>query len=142
MAFERQTPHVTWVTIAIGVFIGTAGIHVLEAGLAKLYLQYQIESAAAELRRLADESNKDARARYEAQEQAQEQQRQNLAAQQRQDALERQAEIDAKTRKENAWAHFYKRPKECDDNPNTETFTRCANDSIRARTQFEGTYKP
>lgn len=48
----------------------------------------------------------------------------------------------AKAKRDAAWAAFYKRDPACDDNPNTETFTRCANEHLRAKTQFEATYKP
>jgi hypothetical protein len=46
---------------------------------------------------------------------------------------------DEKTRKERAWAKFYKRPAPCDD-PAGEQAVQCANDFIRAQRQFHEAY--
>lgn len=62
-------------------------------------------------------------------------------AQRRAAEAEQQRQM-ANAKKEAAWANFYKRDPACDDNPNTETFTRCANEHLRAKTQFDATYKP
>jgi len=48
--------------------------------------------------------------------------------------------LEAAARKERAWTKFYKKPPQCDGNPNTETMTECANDYIRAKRQFEQAY--
>jgi type IV secretory pathway VirB10-like protein len=46
---------------------------------------------------------------------------------------------DEKTRKERAWAKFYKRPAHCDD-PASDHAIQCANDFIRAQRQFHEAY--
>jgi len=48
--------------------------------------------------------------------------------------------LEAAARKERAWSKFYKKPPQCDGNPNTETMTECANDYIRSKRQFEQAY--
>lgn len=47
---------------------------------------------------------------------------------------------EAAARKERAWTKFYKKPPQCDGNPNSETMTECANHYIRAKRQFEEAY--
>lgn len=46
----------------------------------------------------------------------------------------------AADRKERAWAQFYKKPPQCDDNPTKTTMVECANHYIRAKREFEETY--
>jgi hypothetical protein len=48
--------------------------------------------------------------------------------------------LEAAARKERAWAKFYKKPPQCDGNPNNETMTECANHYIRAKRRFEEAY--
>jgi len=52
----------------------------------------------------------------------------------------RQATQAAAERKERAWARFYSRPPQCDDNPTKAMMVECANQFIRARRQFEESY--
>lgn len=71
---------------------------------------------------------------------AEQQTRLNIAAQQR--ALEdaRRAALDEAARRERAWAKFYKRAPNCDNNPNQEQLVECANQHIRAKRQFDEAY--
>ena len=48
--------------------------------------------------------------------------------------------VEAAARKERAWTKFYKKPPQCDGNPNNETMTECANDYIRSKRHFEEAY--
>jgi hypothetical protein len=48
--------------------------------------------------------------------------------------------LDEKTRKEQVWAKFYKRPAYCDHDPTNEQTIKCANDFIRAQRQFHEAY--
>lgn len=48
--------------------------------------------------------------------------------------------LDEKTRKERAWAKFYKRSAYCDNDPTNEHATQCANEFIRAQRQFREAY--
>jgi hypothetical protein len=46
----------------------------------------------------------------------------------------------AAERKARDWARFYKKPTQCDDNPNRDVMIECANHYIRAKRQFDETY--
>ena len=43
-------------------------------------------------------------------------------------------------RKARDWARFYKKPPQCDDNPNRDVMIECANHYIRAKRQFDEAY--
>ena len=47
---------------------------------------------------------------------------------------------EAAARKERAWAKFYKKPAQCEGNPNNDTMVECANHFIRAKRQFDEAY--
>jgi hypothetical protein len=77
----------------------------------------------------------------EAQRAAMEQQiRLEKAAQQRAIDDAKRTAIEEAARRERAWAKFYKRPPNCDNNPNQETMVECANHHIRAKRQFDEAY--
>jgi cytoskeletal protein RodZ len=46
----------------------------------------------------------------------------------------------AAERKARDWARFYKKPPQCDDNPNRDVMIECANHYIRAKRQFDEAY--
>jgi predicted transcriptional regulator len=46
----------------------------------------------------------------------------------------------ATERKAREWASFYKKPPQCDDNPNRDLMIECANHYIRAKREFDATY--
>ena len=46
----------------------------------------------------------------------------------------------AAERKAREWARFYKKPPQCDDNPNKDLMIECANHYIRAKRQFDEAY--
>ena len=46
----------------------------------------------------------------------------------------------AAERKARDWARIYKKPPQCDDNPNRDVMIECANHYIRAKRQFEESY--
>jgi hypothetical protein len=48
--------------------------------------------------------------------------------------------LDEKTRKERAWAKFYKRSAYCDNDQTNEHTAQCANEFIRAQRQFREAY--
>ena len=139
---KRQEPIDIW-TIAGGVCIGILIANAIEFGSAYLWTRYQLQQAAYELQKATEQSEAELRQRQAAHEAAEEQRRQNLAAQQRAEYEARQAAIYAKDKKDASWKQFYHRDPECDSNPNDKTtFTKCVNDSVKARTVFEATYKP
>jgi hypothetical protein len=55
------------------------------------------------------------------------------------DATQRAAQ-QAAERKERAWARYYQKPPQCDENPTKADLVECANHYIRARRQFEASY--
>jgi hypothetical protein len=141
MSFERQQPLTVW-TIAAGVAIGIITADIIEWGSAAVYVNYEAAKATAAMREAEERQQKEAQQRQRANEERERALRHADAIKERQEYATRQAEIDAKARKDEAWAAYYKRPAKCDDNPDTATFTQCANDAIRARTTFEATYTP
>ena len=46
----------------------------------------------------------------------------------------------AAERKAREWARFYKKPPQCDDNPNKDLMIECANHYIRAKREFDDVY--
>jgi hypothetical protein len=138
---KRQEPLTMW-TIAGGVCIGILVANAIEFSGAYVWARIQLQQAAYEMEKAAKQADLQLRQQRADHEAIEEQRRQNIATQQRAESQARQQAIDAKNKKDAAWAKFYKRPTECDNNPNTETFTRCANESIKARTTFEATYTP
>lgn len=143
--FRKQSPVGFW-TIAGAVCLGILAAHTIEVITAATMARASLQWAAYEL----EKSNKAAQADAEQRAANAERQRQQVtaeamaaeAAAQRAAAGQEQQRQLAAAKKEAAWAKFYKRDPACDNNPSTETFTRCANEHVRAKTQFEGTYRP
>ena len=139
--YRNKSPIGFW-TIAGAVCLGILAAHTIELIAAAAMARASLQWAAYEL----DKSAKAAQAAEGQRAANAERQRQqamaaDAAAQQAAAEAQRQRQL-ADAKKEAAWAKFYKRDPACDDNPNTETFTRCANEHLRAKTQFEATYKP
>lgn len=57
------------------------------------------------------------------------------------EAVQRAAQ-QAAERRDRAWARFYQKPAQCDENPTKATMVECANHYIRARREFEAQYGP
>ncbi len=112
----------------MGMLMASAIEKMTEAVIIKIGLEY----AAYELQKATEQSNKEMRQQQAAHEAAEQQLRENIEAQRR-----------AKEKKAAAWAQFYHRDPRCDNNPiDDATFTKCANDSVKAKTVFEATYEP
>lgn len=139
--YKKQSPIGFW-TITGAVCLGILLAHTVELIAAAAMARASLEWAAHEI----DKSTKAAQAEADRRAANAERQRQQAMAA---DAAARQAVAEAEQQRRSAeakkgaaWAKFYKRDPACDDNPSTETFTRCANEHLRAKTQFEATYKP
>lgn len=143
--YRKASPIGFW-TIAGAVCIGMLAAHTIELIAAATATRVTLQWAAMEMERSTQRAQSDAqeRARQSAARAAQSQQQQ-LETQQEADAARARAEQErqaAEAKKDAAWKDFYRRDPACDNNPSTETFTRCANEHVRAKTQFEGTYRP
>lgn len=146
-SFDRDDDNnLTW-KIAAGVAIGIIAAALVLFLVERVRTQMAIEEAAKLFQGLTKGMQEStARAaedgrRREAQRAAAEQQtRLNIASQQR--ALEdaKRAALEEATRRERAWAKFYKRAPHCDNNPNQEQLVECANQHIRAKRQFDEAY--
>lgn len=139
--FRKQSPVGFW-TIAGAVCLGILAAHTIELIAATAMARASLQWAAYELDKSAKAARAEASQRAAHAEREQQQARAaNAAAQQAAAEAEQRRQL-AKAKKEAAWAEYYKRDPACDDNPSTETFTRCANEHLRAKTQFEATYRP
>jgi len=140
-SYEKRQPASFW-TITGAVCLGILAAHTIELVAATAMARASLQWAAYEL----EKSAKAAKAAEGERAVNQERQRQQALAidaeAQKAAAEAEQRRQMAKAKKDEAWAKFYKRDPACDDNPSTETFTRCANEHLRAKTQFEATYEP
>lgn len=139
--YRNRDPIGFWAIVG-AVCLGILAAHTIELIAAAAMARASLQWAAYEL----DKSAKASQAAEEKRAANHERQRQQdvnakAAAQREAAEAERRRQLAAE-KKEAAWAAFYKRDPACDDNPSTETFTRCANEHLRAKTQFEATYKP
>lgn len=139
--YRNRDPIGFWAIVG-AVCLGILAAHTIELIAATAMARASLQWAAYEL----DKSAKAAQAAAVQRTANAERQRPQAIAE---DAANKQAAAEAEqqrrsaeAKKDAAWAKFYKRDPACDDNPSTETFTRCANEHLRAKTQFEATYKP
>jgi len=139
--YEKRQTLGFWQTtgaVCLGILIAHTVEIIAATAMARASLQwadYEIEKSAKAAKAVAgQQAENEARQRQQAIET-------QAATQRAQAEAERQRQL-ASAKKEAAWAKFYKRDPACDDNPDTETFTRCANEHLRAKTQFEATYQP
>ena len=143
---ERDDGTLIWkiaAGVAIGIIVAAVTLYAVERyrmqvaideGLRafKQITQGVSESAArADRERKRQEAEQDARAQDA---------RLRQAEQQRAVEVARREALDAAARKERAWAKFYKKPPNCEGDPNSEQMVNCANQFIRAKRQFEDAY--
>jgi hypothetical protein len=139
---KRQEPLTMW-TIAGGVCIGILAANAIEFAGTYAWARIQLQEAAYEMEKATKQAESQLRQQRADHDAADAERRENLAAQQRAEYQARQAAIDAKAKKDAAWQAFYHRDPKCDNNPiDDATFTKCANDAVKARTTFEATYTP
>lgn len=139
--YRKQSPIGFW-TISGAVCLGILAAHTIELITAAAITSASLQWTAFKLEEQAKAAQAAAGQRAEKAERMRQQALAAEAEAQRAAAEAEQQRQLAAEKKEAAWAKFYKRDPACDDNPNTETFTRCANEHLRAKTQFEATYKP
>lgn len=142
MRYEPRPSPITFWTIAFAVMLGILMADVTRTVVIAVYAKIQLNNVIRELNAQTRKEQAQAKEReFEARVKAEADAK---AAQLRIDA-QRQAEALAHQRaieKEQAWHNFYTPPKVCIDPPDAATFTKCANDHIKAKTQFEATYRP
>lgn len=108
------------------------------AELQQVAKQIQEESQRQLLRSRVDQFAREQRARH-AELQAEQQRRKALAEQQFLASEAKRQAVQESTRKEDAWARYYRKPAHC-ENPAPEALTECANHFIRAKREFEAKY--
>ncbi|MFZ4551882.1 MAG: hypothetical protein ACOYNB_08665 [Aquabacterium sp.] len=135
MPFEQRKEPVSVWTIAMGVMLGMLFAHAIEFAAGAIVARYQIVTALESMQKDAERMEREQRQRAQIEQDAK-----RNAAMQREDAM-RQAN-EAAQRKEAAWKAYFTPAAVCSNPPDTATFTKCANDHLRAKTQFEATYKP
>lgn len=143
--YRKASPIGFW-TIAGAVCVGVLIAHAVELIVAAAAARVTLQWASMEFEKNTKQAQAEAgeRARQNA-ERAERIRQQQVAAQMAADESSAKAERErqrAAEKREAAWKAYYKRDPACDDNPSTETFTRCANEHLRAKTQFAATYKP
>lgn len=142
MPFERKPSPITFWTIAGAVMLGILAADAVKTIVIAAYARIEIERTLIDLKRQSQREQEKANAR-------------EMAARIRADADEkaaqsrinaqRQAEAMAQQRaieKEQAWRSYFKPEAVCSNPPDATTFTKCANDHLKAKTQFEATYRP
>jgi hypothetical protein len=146
-SFDRDDDNNLMWKIAAGVAIGIIAAALVLFFVERYRTQMAFEEAAKLLQGLTtgmSESNarsaEEARRREAQRAAAEQQSRLEKAAQQRAVEDARRAAIEEAARKERAWAKFYKRPANCDNDLNQEQLVECANHHIRAKRQFEEAY--
>lgn len=143
--YRKASPIGFW-TIAGAVCAGILIAHTIELIVAATAARVTLQWAAMEFDKNTKQAEAEARERDRQNAARAEQMRQQqIAAQIAVDEATAKAEQDrqrAAAKRESAWQAYYKRDPACDNNPSTETFTRCANEHLRAKTQFEATYRP
>ena len=126
--------------IAAGVAIGI----VVAAVVLYAIVNYRAQVAVEELTRSLQQVSRSVSESSERASRERQRQEADRAALE-QDARQRQAEqlrvtAEAALRKERAWAKFYRKPPNCEGNPNNDQLVECANQFIRAKRQFEEAY--
>lgn len=135
MPFEQRKEPISMWTIAMGVMLGMLFAHAIEFAAGAIVARYQIVTALESMKNEAERMEREQRQRAQI-----EQDERRRATLQREDAMRQAA--DAAQRKEAAWKAYFSPAPICSNPPDTATFTKCANDHLRAKTQFEATYKP
>lgn len=132
--------------IALGVFIGTLASQFVVWGAAELRIRWELHQAQAEIQRQIEATDRhlQQQRRADTERQLAEQSRQQLERQRQAEAdravNERKLQaIEAATRKEAAWARFYKPSPGC---ALAGQSIDCSNEFIRAKRAFESEYRP
>lgn len=142
MAFDQKPEPVTVWTIAIGVMLGVLFADAIKFSATLIYAKVQLASFMDDMKKQQEQEAQNNRARREIEEAAKAKAQQaRLTAIQQADAAQRQA-AEAKQRKDAAWAEYFTPAPICSDPPDPATFTKCANDHLKAKTKFEATYQP
>jgi hypothetical protein len=144
---DRSTDSSMVWKIAAGVAVGSIVAALVLSAIERYRVQVAVDEGLRALQQITRGANESAarargeRERQEAAKAAREQDaRLQIAEQQRAADEARRDAIAAAARKERAWVKFYKKPANCEGDPNSEQMVQCANHFIRAKRQFEEAY--
>ena len=123
----------TVIKVALGVFLGTLMLFLLRVA----YVNYIVSEVTETLTKSNQRMIEQSQARIKAQ-------KEKIAYEEHQKALLAQAEEEAaalkiinEQKKEEAWAKFYKQPKDCLSYKSQKHMVECGNKRIRARREFD-----
>lgn len=125
-----------WLHIAAGVCIGILAATFITWRIALVVADQAAKEAIEQMRRITEQSQRDTKAARLADEQEAAARQRQAAEQLSKQAAAQQEKADAAARREEAWARFYRKPKECE----TSWTGECANDYIRAKRRFDELY--
>lgn len=138
---ESQRPLTFW-DIALAVTIGSLAASAIETLVTAAWVRIEFHSAIEQLRHSTEASNQQQQAQ-QLERDAQERQRREAEEEARnQQELAEAKAASEKAKKDQAWANYYKPPTVCANPPNDTVAMNCANEHLRAKTQFEATYRP
>lgn len=129
-----------YLEIAIGVTLGILVAALVIWQVAEWRAGRAVEDFARNVQNEAARIDRQNREQMEAQQRQAAQQRAAVAASQRAAEDVRRQAVDADTRREQAWARFYKKPAQCDESRGGTWTVECANDYIRAKRTFDERY--
>lgn len=127
------------VKIAVGVFIGALAAAFTWEGIQTIRLQIAAHEANEELSRATARAKAESERRAAQQEAAKDQQEATQRERERAIAETRQMNLQREREKAEAWKRYFTPSQSCMNDPNT---MECANAHIRAKTEFEATYRP
>jgi len=137
----------TW-RLALGVFAGVVAANLFTEAIDALLAQQAVNRATHALHEAQESAAKQAQADATARnakaaaEFAERQRSETMKQEQQESADATRAALEAaKTRREQAWNSYYKRPKECENPPTDQAFVDCSNRATRAREEFNKTYQ-
>lgn len=142
MPFERKPSPITFWTIAGAVMLGILMADAVRTVVMTAWARWELREAISEFNKNTAQAKRDQEEARQIRADAD-----AKAAQARQDAVmqaesAQRARAAEAARKEAAWKAYYQPAPICNDPPDSATFTKCANDHLRAKKQFEATYRP
>lgn len=142
MPFDTKPSPITFWTIAGAVMLGILMADGVRTVVITAWARWELREAISEFNKANEQAK---RAQEEARQIRAEadakaaQARQNAVIQAESAQRERAAEA---ARKDAAWKTYYQPAPICSDPPDAAAFTKCANDHLKAKKQFEATYQP
>lgn len=141
MPFEQKPSPITFWTIACAVMLGILMADGVRTVVIAAWARWELREAISEFNKntaQAKREQKEAR-QIRAEADAKAAQARTNAVMQAETAQRKRA-VEA-AQKEAAWKAYYQPAPICSDPPDSAAFTKCANDHLRAKKQFEATYR-